>query len=102
METPVRYGSVSAAWQVPPGRPPQILTMFKQGVRSRHDSATGIPVRSHHLSGIGTGTAVRGELLHPLALGMLIMIDALRETFDLIFRYDARRAFSRLFLQDGS
>ena len=29
-----------------------------------HDSATGFPVRSHHLSGLLEGTAVKGELLH--------------------------------------
>ena len=29
-----------------------------------HDSATGFPVRSHHLSGLSVGTAVKGELLH--------------------------------------
>jgi len=29
-----------------------------------YDSATGFPVRSHHLSGQRRGTAVKGELLH--------------------------------------
>src|SRR5579863_4577864 len=29
-----------------------------------HDSPTGIPVRSHHLSGLSGGTAVKGELHH--------------------------------------
>jgi hypothetical protein len=31
---------------------------------SGHDSPTGIPVRSHHLSGLPGGTAVKGELHH--------------------------------------
>jgi len=29
-----------------------------------HNSATGFPVRSHHLSGLLEGTAVKGELRH--------------------------------------
>lgn len=37
---------------------------FQQGTRDRRDSATGFPVRSHHLSRSRTRAAVRGELLH--------------------------------------
>ena len=34
------------------------------GIAPGHNSATGFPVRSHHLSGLLEGTAVKGELLH--------------------------------------
>jgi hypothetical protein len=34
------------------------------GIAPGHDSPTGFPVRSHHLSGQLGGTAVKGELLH--------------------------------------
>jgi hypothetical protein len=34
------------------------------GIAPGYDSATGFPVRSHHLSGLSEGTAVKGELLH--------------------------------------
>src|SRR5271166_4436019 len=36
----------------------------RSGVRPGHDSATGFPARSHHLSGLLEWTAVKGELLH--------------------------------------
>jgi hypothetical protein len=35
-----------------------------QGSLPGHDSNTGFPVRSHHLSGLLDGTAVKGELPH--------------------------------------
>jgi hypothetical protein len=35
-----------------------------QGTRPGHNSATGFPVRSYHLSGLLEWTAVKGELLH--------------------------------------
>ena len=37
---------------------------FVQGSLPGHDSTTGFPVRSHHLSGLLDGTAVKGELPH--------------------------------------
>ena len=41
-----------------------ITSDFQPGTCDRHDSATGFPVRSHHLSRLRAGTAVRDELLH--------------------------------------
>jgi hypothetical protein len=38
--------------------------MLYSGIAPGYDSATGFPVRSHHLSGLWGGTAVKGELLH--------------------------------------
>jgi predicted thioesterase len=35
-----------------------------QGSLPGQDSTTGFPVRSHHLSGLLVGTAVKGELPH--------------------------------------
>src|ERR1017187_1772966 len=34
------------------------------GIAPEDNSATGFPVRSHHLSSYWEGTAVKGELLH--------------------------------------
>jgi len=41
-----------------------MLLKIDSGIAPGHDSATGTPVRSHHLSGLWEGTAVKGELLH--------------------------------------
>src|ERR1700722_20004291 len=43
---------------------PSAFLSASQGIRPRHDTATGFPVRSHHLSGRMERTAVKGELLH--------------------------------------
>ena len=40
-------------------------TLVFHGSASGHDSATSIHVRSHHLSRLFGGTAVKGELRHP-------------------------------------
>ena len=40
------------------------ISLSISGIEPRHDSATGFPVRSHHLSGLRKRTAVKGELLH--------------------------------------
>jgi hypothetical protein len=41
-----------------------MLLKLDSGIAPGHDSPTGFPVRSHHLSGLMGGTAVKGELLH--------------------------------------
>src|ERR1035441_8509961 len=38
--------------------------IFDLGIAPEDNSATGFPVRSHHLSSYWEGTAVKGELLH--------------------------------------
>src|SRR5580698_7990885 len=43
---------------------PSAFLSASQGIEPRHDTATGFPVRSHHLSGRMERTAVKGELLH--------------------------------------
>src|SRR5580698_4723253 len=43
---------------------PSAFLSASQGIEPRHDSATGFPVRSHHLSGLRKRTAVKGEPLH--------------------------------------
>src|SRR5580698_6199774 len=43
---------------------PLAFLSASQGIEPRHDTATGFPVRSHHLSGRMERTAVKGELLH--------------------------------------
>jgi hypothetical protein len=43
---------------------PSVIHQHLRGIAPRYDSATGFPVRSHHLSGLRERTAVKGELLH--------------------------------------
>ena len=39
-------------------------SLVNSGIAPGHNSATGFPVRSYHLSGLLDWTAVKGELLH--------------------------------------
>src|SRR5487761_1481778 len=56
---------------------PKTPIRIYSGIAPGHNSATGFPVRSHHLSGLLEGTAVKGELPHLTNLFFYSIADAM-------------------------